>query len=363
MNKNSIVITTLYNEQQIEAFLKTGDAELKHLAQKSARSLGERNLPTPLDDSIVPYIREFKSGYERLCANFLQQIQPETHKPEGGLDITRAKEKLSTLQWKIDQLEEKNRTDIAVIKDFDPSILLFWVRKVCGLLMIIISGEIIYNMKAFQVIGESLIYALLLSLCASVAILVFGDLTAMLYKLAKNKLERISIVIVSLLIVGALFYEFGVLRSSYLSSHGTSVHPLFFVIINLFFFVVSALLSYFFLPSWQEIKEHINMMKLYRPYQNRLRESARAIAEKESIQDAIHEMSKGRIRLMNYAEYSKNTIGKMYHETVGLFIRLNITYRVDRKTPDCFSQSVPELDMGSIDKGSQNNNNDNLTSA
>ena len=356
MKNNSIIVTTLYNEAEIQSALLQRDYELKHQVQKSARHFAERNLPALVGDSMAAYIGEFKSGYERTASTFLQQVQPEAHFPEGKLDITRGREKESNLQWQIEQEEAKNEKDSAQLGNFHPKSIMQWVRTVVWIFLIIMLGEILYNTKAFEVIGETLLFALLLSLGTTVAIFVFGDLAAMLYKHVQTKIQKILVVFGALLIVGTVFYGLAVWRSSYLAAHGTTVNPWLFVVFNLFYFIVSSLVSYFFLPSWQELKEHMRLMKIYRPLHERKQKVETMRAEMEQLKDSLHEMTKARVRSLHYSQYVTNTISKMYYEAIGLFVRINLMYRLDRKTPDCFALEIPKPDLGNVDFKSLNSN-------
>jgi len=359
MKQNSIVITTLYSEEKIDALMQKRDGGIKLLTQKSARSLGERNLPALTGDSLVPYISEIKSSYERLSSEILQHLQPEAHFPEGKLDITRGREKEANLQWAIEQKEEKTKQEEEHLGKFNPKSMIRWVRRVFMLLGSLMFAEVLYNTKAFQVIGENLLFSFLLSLFASIGVLLFGDLTAMLYKMQPTRLRRLVVVALSFLIVGCLFYGLAILRADYLAAHGRTVNPLIFISINLFFFIVSVLVSYFFLPSWAEIKEYMHLMKIYHPLQESKRVLDSLKSEQEQLKDALNEMTKARVRCLHYAQYVNHTIDKMYHEAIGLFIRINLMYRTDRKTPDCFALELPKPDLGNVDFKSLNNNQSN----
>jgi len=354
MKEHSIVLSSLHNQPQVETFLRKKDAELKLLAQKNARHFAERNLPALTGDSYLPLIADVKGGYERLSSETLQQLQPETHFPEGKLDISHAKEKEAALKWEIDQREEKNEKDAVLLDNFDPKAGQVWIKRTFWVIILIMLGEVLFNTMAFQVIGENLLFALLLSLGMTVAIFLFGHCAALLYKMARNRLQKIGIVVAALFISSCVFYGLALLRTEYLASNEVHVNPFLFVMINLFFFIVTGLVSFLFLPSWDEMKNHLRMMKLYRPLQERKQEIERLKAEKENLKNHLHEMTKARVRSLHYAQYVNDSISKMYREAIGIFMRVNITYRSDHKIPECFSYELPEPDFGNTDFKSLN---------
>src|ERR1035437_6873576 len=116
--------------------------------------------------------------------------------------------------------------------------------------LIISIGEIMFNTKSFQVTGENMLFALILSISVSFAVFVFSHIAPFLYKSRKTTFQRRLVLFGSLLFVTGLFTALAIFRSTYLANHDVHIDPFYFVIINLFFFVVSALLSFFVLPSW-----------------------------------------------------------------------------------------------------------------
>ena len=67
----------------------------------------------------------------------------------------------------------------------------------------------------------------------------------------------------SFFLVASVFTTLAIFRSTYLASRDVNINPFNFVILNLFFFIVSSLLSFFIVPSWTEIKEQFNHLKRY----------------------------------------------------------------------------------------------------
>jgi len=108
------------------------------------------------------------------------------------------------------------------------------------------------------------------------------------------------------------------------------------------------LLSFFLLPTWQEIKENLRHVRLHYAMKKRNRHIRKLQAEKIAIKDLHTTNNKQRIRLMHHANYSVERIRKMYFECVEVFKGTNLIFRTDKHTPDCFTESVPEPDVEDI---------------
>jgi hypothetical protein len=179
-----------------------------------------------------------------------------------------------------------------------------------------------------------------------------------MYKSAETKEKKIAVVLGSLILSTALFIAMAVLRSKLLEKQDMSISPVFFVIINMFFFIVSALLSYYLLPSWQEIVKHWNASKLLKAIAKRKEEITELKKEKETLKVKSIELTKAHLRMPVYAAYTIERIKKMYREAAELFKTVNLTYRTDRQMPDCFHDELPELDIPYLHNQYSLNNNE-----
>lgn len=329
----------------LEDLLQKRDAELKVTAEKNSKNFAQRNLPALVGDNLLNYTGEIKAGYEKLATEVFHYLQPEAHFPEAKVDADYFKEKVKNLDTEINEKEAQNQRDENSLKDFAPNSIptrVLWAFLITFLITI---GEIVFNTKAFQVTGENMLFALILSIGVSISVFVLTHITPMLYKAAKTKLQRLTVIVGALLLVTSLFTALAIFRSSYLATHDVHIQPGYFVIINLFFFIVSALLSFFVLPSWSEIKENALQLKLQYVVKKRKKEIEQLKAEREKIMVTIMERTKVRIRIAHYANYAVERIRKMYLETMGMFKTTNLTYRSDNTPPDCFSEDPPSLDI------------------
>ncbi len=344
MSKKSRKIVNHYYGS-LEETMQKKDAELKALASKNAKHFAQKNLPAPKGDSLLPYIGPIKMGYEGLAAHVNQFLQPQTHGPEARIDADSANEKTKGIDDEIQTREEKNRNDNYELDNHHAKTVgnrIFLALLCTGIILI---GEIIFNTKAFEIAGESLLFALLLAIPTSFAVFILSHVAPMLYKEAKTAIRRRIILASTLGLATAVFFVMGVFRSRYLEQHEVSISPVYFVIINLFFFCVSALLSYYLLPTWEEIKESLHHIKLHRAINRRKNEIARLKNQKESLKASIVEKVKDVVFVHNYAAYCIERIRKMYGEAGGTFQTVNLSFRSDRQMPDCFHKPLPPAEM------------------
>jgi cation transport ATPase len=348
--KNQLI--TIYTgniyDPAMEHMMQKTDAKLKELACYNAKHFAKRNLPSAQGDNLEHYTGDIKAGYEKLATDVFCHLQPAAHFPEAKMDADYFREKVVKIEAEIKEKEAQNRNDEYELNDFDQSSIPARIRwAVIGTLIITI-GEVMFNTKAFQVTGENMLFALILSICISFAVFIFSHITPFLYKGAKNNLQRWTVVCGSLFLVTVLFTALAIFRSSYLAIHDVHINPSYFVIINLFFFIVSTLLSFFILPSWTEIKQNALRLKIFYAIKRRKREIEQLKKELEKIKVTILERTKLRIRIAHLANYASERIRKMYWEVMGAFKTTNLTYRTDGITPDCFSGMLPEPEIDNL---------------
>jgi hypothetical protein len=345
MKQNSIVLTSLYNEPEIERHFELSDINLKSIGGRTARHYASTERPLCIGDNLTPYIQELKSGYESLAADIIRRLQPEANFPDGKLDIERANQKHATLDYEIEELEKKIATEEPQVKEFNEDEFKITKRKIVWVIILMMAGETAFNTGAFQTISANPLFALILSLAITVAVVLAGHTAASLYKKAINRGQRIGVVVLSLIVMSIVFYCFALLRTWYLSKHGVEINPLLFVTFNMFFFVVMTLISFFFLPTWEELKRSKRLQKIYDSITKSKRELKEKKDMKEHLKDTLHALNKARIRSIYYAKNMTESIRARYREAVGQFIAINNRYRTDHKTPECFSQPIPDLNI------------------
>jgi len=341
----TLSIKTFQLENSLERNLEAGHSRLLELARKNARHLAANNRPDVTGDNLSNYTGEFKAGYEKLSADVLQALQPATNFPEAKVDADFFKAKEAICNKKIDELEKQNQDDNYHLDNFNPGTIKGRIRWAIISTAIIFIGEVLFNTKAFQVTGESLLFALLLSVCISFAVFVFSHAAPLLYKAAKTLLQRRLILTGSLVLVTGIFTAMAIFRSTYLALHDIHIKPGYFVVINLFFFIVSAIVSFFVLPTWPEIRENAEKLKTLLAIEKRKTQIKAFDQEKETIKENVKRLTKDRIRILYLSKYVVNKIDKMYRESIATFKATNLNFRGDLKSPDCFNEPVPAMEI------------------
>jgi hypothetical protein len=346
MKTQSITISSgNIHDPVLEEMMQKRDTELKEMARKNAKHFAKRNLPASEGDNLSNYTGEIKAGYEKMAADVFHHLQPAAHFPEAKMDADYFKEIDRNLETGIREKETQNRNDEYELGEFNHGSIPSRIRYASISTSITTVGEILFNTKAFQVTGENMLFALILSICISFAVFIFSHITPFLYKGAKTKFQRYMVVIGALAFVTGLFTALAIFRSIYLESHDVHIDPFYFVIINMFFFIVSTLVSFFVMPTWAEIKINAIRLKIYYALKKRNKEIELLKAEREKIKTTILERTKLRIRIAHHANYAVDRIRKMYRESVEIFKITNLTFRSDSKAPDCFGGTVPEPDI------------------
>lgn len=325
----------------LEEMLQKRDSELKVLVERNSKNFAQRNLPVLVGDNLLNYTGEIKAGYEKLGAEVFHYLQPAAHFPEAKVDASYFQEKVKNLDTEINEKEAQNHNDENTLKDFAQNNIPSRVKWAFVSTLLITLGETMFNTKSFQVTGENLLFALILSICVSFAVFVFSHMTPLLYKESTTRLKRLAVVSGALFLVTCLFTALAIFRSSYLATHDVHIQPFYFVIINLFFFIVSALVSYFIMPTWSEIKQNALLLKLQYVVKKRKKEIEKMKTERDKIYATIMERTKIRIRIAHYANYAAERIKKMYYESIGIFKTTNLIFRKDGIPPDCFSEDTP----------------------
>lgn len=335
----------------LEEIIQKKDTELKESARKNAKHFARAkpNLPAKEDETLAPYIGEIKAGYEHLASQVLHHLQPAAHFPEAKMDAEYFKEADKELDVKIKNLEDANRADEYEGGNNNSGNILLRSLAAGIATFIINIGEVIFNTKSFQITGDNMLFALIISISVSFTVFAFSHFAPFLYKSAKSVSHRRLVLFGSLLGVTILFTVLAIFRSTVLAIQDVHIAPFYFVIINLFFFIVSALISFFVLPSWAEIKENASRIKLALAITKRKKEIENLKKEKDAIRKTILERTKNRVRIAHYANYAAERIRKLYFEAVEIFKSTNLTYRTDGQMPDSFSALIPEPNIDNFE--------------
>jgi hypothetical protein len=338
-------------DPEVDRKIESGHIRLMETARINGRHLAEKNLPDPRGGRVTSYTGEIKAGYERLIAEVLESTQPATHYPESKIDADFYRLKCEGIDTSINELERQNLNDSYHLNGYDPGGIISRLLIVLFLTGLVFLGEAIFNTKAFLITGDNLLFATTLSVCLSAAVFIFSHVSVFLIKKSRSVWKRRLIIASVLLLVTGLFIAMAVFRSRYLEAHGVIVEPYYFVIINIFFFIVSALMSYFFLPSWEELKEANDKRKISRQIKRRNKEIKSLNGQKDLIKVRIKDDSKMRARMIYLTKYVLNKVQKMYREAQATFISTNLNFRRDGQCPSCFNDQFDDISIDIDERG------------
>lgn len=355
MKPKEITLSQGQYDHYLEQLIITRHPELTELARKNGRHFGRINKPDPFGDKLTPFISDIKAGYEELSSTVFHKLQPQTHFPEAKMDSDYYKERDKALEANLADLEGKNQQAEYELHHFEPAELPVLGIVALFFSVLILIGEVFFNMKALQLIVDSLVSGLLASLSLAVGIVMAAHFTAYLYTRAKTKLRRWVIGIVSTTIVSIVFYIIALIRSQYLSRHDVQISPFYFVVFNLFFFCINTFLAFATLPVLEKFKDHLRHLRSFRAIKKRKKEIKKLQDQKMRLKEEKRQTEKERARIIYYAQYLNERVKRMYLEAVGIFKGTNLIYRPDKLTPDCFND-IPE-DISSQDIQHPVNNN------
>lgn len=336
---------TMYSDPKLERYLAQRDKEHKKLARRLGKHNASRNLPHLLGDFLISFIGPIKAAYEADAAYIAKYLQPQTLAPSLKLEAEHKGDRDKTLEGNIKEKTAQNQNDRFELEDFNPSNVGARVRLVLILTLLLLTGETVWNTASFQFTGVNLLFSLLLSLMLSLAVFIFAHLVPMLYKHLTSKIKQRILLVASTLGITLVFYVMAIFRSMYLAHYGVVLSPGYFILINLFFYSTSALLSYFLLPEWEEIMEHWHHLRRQKNIKKKDKEIKGHEKERQQLRDDAHKNTEEKMKLAAYVKDLLDLTKCRYAEAVEIFKSINLTYRTDRLTPDCFQQTTPPPDI------------------
>jgi len=332
-------------DPEIDRKINAEHQRLINASCKDAMHLAEQNRPELRGDKLYPYINFLKTAYEKLAADVLAYIQPAANFPESKIDTDLFKLKCEDIDKSIQENERLNHSDKYHLGNYNPKGIIWRMIITIIITLLVYAGEAAFNTKAFLITGDNLLFALILSICLSFGVLVFAHVSMNMVKTAKTVLKRRLIIAGSLFLATCLFIALAIFRSRYLEAHEISVEPKYFVIINLFFYIVACLVSYYLMPTSKEFKDNEEKRRIYRRIERRKNEINNLQKQKENLQETIAELTKMRIRVAYLAKYVLNKVQKMFREALAVFISTNLNFRRDGQCPTCFNDYIDDISI------------------
>lgn len=360
MNNNHLpVIPPRYYNKELEEMIDQKDKRLKEQAAKNARHLAELNVPPLSKGTLSSFISEYKAGYEEIIAAVHHFLETGSHLIKGKTEYDHARKNEKELEAEISRKIELNNNDKHDMEGYNPRAIAlrkFRSYLAVGIFFIV---ETILNTGAFQIFGDSLLFALIISAGISAVVFALAHIAPLIYKECTTRMQRILTVVVALLIATAIFTVTTIVRADYFRNEGIHTNASVFIVYNLAIFIVSAVLSYFLFPSWKEIKEDRRKARIYLKIQKRKADIIRLQKELKKVETEKVMRGHFRLGMPYYTSHLVKRINKKYKECVEKFKSTNILYRTDRKVPDCFSDEIPELEIDSDITDIETPKNDN----
>lgn len=334
-----------FSDHGLENHIDKKHSELKDRAAKYGEHFGRKNLPKSGRDNFAPYIGQLKHGYEELSAYSHQKLQPDAHLPKATMKVERAKERDKHYDSQIAEKNNNIGSDIFRLGDYHPKY--FLSRLLIALIAtgIIFIGDISLNIRAFEFMGGSYLRALLVAVSCSMALFLLSHATPLIYKSCKTKSQRILVIASSLLLALGISTAFAVLRSLMYSTQNTFISPLWFVIVNMFLFIIGTIVSFFFMPTWDELKEHLHNLGKWMRIKKEEKQVENLKKIKEANKDEALNDSIEHYQAVIYAKHIDERIKRMYREAVQIFVNTNLIFRNDAQVPECFNSMPDDPDL------------------
>lgn len=338
------------SEPALEAKIQTRAEFIKKEAINDAEMFARRNQPAPVGGSLQSFIDETRAKFSMLASETIANIQPSAEVNDARMEADYYNNKDKHLDAEILELRQKNDRDCYEMGNERNQGLSKRINISIGASLLIMIGEVAINSQALQVTGGSLLSSFGLALSLSIAVVFFSHLIGFWYKKTRSRLKRRLLFFGSLLLVSGVFVSVAILRSLFLAKFGVILNPFYFSIFNIFFYLVSFLISIFIFPSWEELKEGWRKMKIQKEISKREKQIQEINIQKDKLRIECLQVNKHRCRKLLLVRHYMDLIQKHYLEAVEGFKRHNIIYRTDGNIPECFlnSPALLEIDYSSL---------------
>ncbi|NVN95459.1 MAG: hypothetical protein HXX18_09280 [Bacteroidetes bacterium] len=350
---------TTFQNKEVEANFKQKEKEVMTLAQRSGKTFGGNNLPEPIGDNLVPYIGDFKTICEELVSYTDEKLQSHSHVPEFNTDKNNVMEEEGKIKEHNSEIENslknlKSEIESMDVEDFDKKIKFILIVST-----ILCLSESAFNTIAFEAVGDNLLFAIALAVPITILILLISHVFGTQVRKIQNPTTKKLTIVGVLLAMIPIFYVLGSLRTIVMEKEGnTGIGIITFIIINYFFFIATAILSYKYWPTKEESLQHEELKKLKAEYKKKEKELKNNHQHMTQLNVGLNSKAIHINHISYSREYYVDKATKLYNKAVSVFIKNNIMHRSDRKIPDCCMEPYPKLNItGNFDYHLTNNKN------
>lgn len=372
MKTNNLTVTKMQTNHDIDMMIDLEHAKNKQHAYNSGKELGmkEPPLPSVKGDKLIDYIREIKIKYEQLALKTLRILCPGLQLPEGRMFTEWKNKETERMSKEIERLEKHIVFSNKELNNYNPNSILSRIRKANWLGVGLFIGEVALNTQAFQVTGDSMLSALILSISVSLAVCLGAHFAGRKYKDAKTKTERRAVLIISAIGITILSFIIASLRTLFFKKIGIDMNPLYFTIFNIVFFLIAAIATWYIYPSKAEMEANEVKLQQYKQLQKMKEEKKQREQELQKHEITANEKLSEIMWISMYAEHTTELIIRAYKEAVEVFKNANLLCRKEK--PECFGDEIPTLDIPHItfyktinkykqDENKNNHENENTT--
>jgi hypothetical protein len=312
-----------------------------------AKNYAAKNLPTPQENSIAPYLNTIKGQYLAMKKYVSVQLRGAFQKFAGAVNLTTLNEKINSL---IDTIKKEKEDCQNILTDKNKITTprnsyknKYWWLYLFGL------AESMLMMSCFLRLGDIVVIAALVGLIIGLAQVIAAKQAVLIIKEIEDHQKRIRYYIFAFLCFSIYSILLGMLRY-YIAHTGaaanipfTCLNPFTFAGINMLLAVASAFLVYFYFPSKSEIAELEELKRLEKQIKQSLGKQKGLQTELDKLVAERVQVTKLHAQAMHDEQQIFGLIEAWYKQSVGSFINENTSKRTDGTFPACFKNTHKPL--------------------
>lgn len=344
MNSKPQEISSITSEE-IEKMIKEESSDIKNYAKNLGGSYAERNYPPAQGVGLLTIIAGIKARFEKLGVTICKKLQSAVHFPEVNTDKAKVEAQVKKGNENINELRYKNQDAETEQKKLNVSAIYNNVREMRLKTLLFFAAEAFFTSLSFQFFGETLLISILIAIPFTAAVSEYAHLVAQQYRKYVTPIKKRVFLALATLFAALVFLGLSYFRSLALGKEGFSIGTLFFVLVNIFIFLVAAFLHYRYSPTKEELLKYRAHKKLKDEIDKRNAEIKKIEHHMDELKE---ELNKKAILALQLDHYAKNTLEEIrmhYLEAITELINANIRLRTDNAFPESFTEKVPELEI------------------
>lgn len=333
----------------LEALLSESSERIERHIRINARSLGQRNLPSPTGDLASVYFEPYHGEWQILIYRLNAELQFQATCHRAIAEERNAEERFRELTNEADELEEYGIALEASLRALPspPS----GARP--ALVRAAVAGVTLFegmmSIPVFEAWGFSLGESVVLGVLFSAVLAAFAHMARKIVMAGKTPLQRKGVAGGILAAMTAIFTYMALARSEHLSAEaaaggsGPAVHfsPIPFVLMSLLLFVVAVGLCVFYMPDDRQ-RELASETKALARKLRETNEAARAKREQAAaVKEGLARLKEECASVLVRGCMLEGLAISSARNGFALWKRHNLLHRQDALRPDCFTEQYP----------------------